>query len=133
MILNSLRTCILLCIGAVQSLKYDPAFVDYNMNINQTATNALDYAASWDGHTYFPSPSNWRFPVYTIILDKWFNGNPSNDDANGTVYEFDFYETGLRNGGDIQGVVDSLDYLAGMGVKVGLFNTDERLYRLTFD
>lgn len=112
------KACLLLFAVSVLALQYDPAFVDYNFNVNQTATNILDYSAEWPGHTYTASPSNWRFPVYTIILDKWLNGNPSNDDANGTVYEFDFYETGLRNGGDIAGVVDSLDYLSGMGVKV---------------
>lgn len=118
MSLSSWKVLVFLCINAALALKYDPAFVDYNFNTNQTATNPLDYSADWPGHTYNPSPSNWRFPVYTIILDKWLNGDPTNDNANNTVYEYDFYETGLRNGGDIQGVVDSLDYLSGMGVKV---------------
>lgn len=108
-----------LCLLAfVQAAKYSAEMAPWNMNTNVTATNVLDYNSTWEGHTYTPSPDNWRFPVYTIILDKWLNGNPSNDNANQTVFEYDYYETQLRNGGDVQGLVDSLDYLQGMGVKV---------------
>jgi alpha-1,3-glucan synthase len=46
------------------------------------------------------------------------NGDPSNDDANGTVFEHDPTSNQLRHGGDLAGMVDSLDYLQGMGIKV---------------
>ena len=46
------------------------------------------------------------------------NGDPTNDDANGTQYEQDITQTSLRHGGDIKGLQDSLDYLQGMGIKV---------------
>lgn len=36
-----------------------------------------------------PSPVNWRFPFYTLMLDRFINGDPSNDDANGTAWEHD--------------------------------------------
>lgn len=55
------------------------------------------------------------------MLDRFVNGNPTNDDANGTQFEFDPTQTQLRHGGDVQGLKDSLDYLQGMGVKVGVF------------
>jgi alpha-1,3-glucan synthase len=42
----------------------------------------------------------------------------SNDDANGTAYEHDLISNQFRNGGDVKGLVDSLDYLQGMGIKV---------------
>ncbi|KKY35779.1 putative glycosyltransferase family 5 protein [Diaporthe ampelina] len=51
------------------------------------------------------------------MLDKWVNGDPSNDNANGTLFEQDVWSTQLRHGGDIQGLVDSLDYIQGMGIK----------------
>lgn len=53
-------------VGAVTALKYDPAFVGYNLNENQDAVSPLDYSGTWANHTYFASPSNWRFPVYTV-------------------------------------------------------------------
>ncbi|RDW72846.1 hypothetical protein BP6252_06753 [Coleophoma cylindrospora] len=94
-----------------------PEYVDYNLNTNQSATSVLDYWGEWEGHTFTPSPANWRFPVYSIMLDRFVNGDPENDNANGTLFEHDIASNQIRNGGDIQGLVDSLDYLQGMGVK----------------
>lgn len=102
------------------AFKYDPDFVDYNLNTNQDATNARDYSGKWEDHVFNPSPSNWRFPFYTLFLDRFANGDPTNDNANGTVYEQEVLGTQLRFGGDVQGLVDSLDYIQGMGIK-GLY------------
>lgn len=109
---------LLLAAPVAQALRYDPAYAEYNLNTNQQAVSPLDYSGERDGHTYHPSPENWRFPFYTVMLDKWVNGDPSNDNANGTLFEQDVWSTQLRHGGDIQGLVDSLDYIQGMGIKV---------------
>ena len=45
------------------------------------------------------------------------NGDPSNDNANGTHFEHDPMQTQLRHGGDLRGLVDSLDYIQGTGAK----------------
>ncbi|EXJ83816.1 alpha-1,3-glucan synthase [Capronia coronata CBS 617.96] len=102
------------------AFRYDPAYVQYNLNQNQTAVDPLDYWGEWSGHEYTPSPSNWRFPFYTLFLDRFVNGDPSNDNINGTSYEHDPNSNQMRHGGDIQGLLDTLDYLQGMGVK-GLY------------
>lgn len=103
----------------VHGLKYTLSEVDYNLNVNKTATNPADYwVAERKNHTYHPSPDNWRFPFYTVVLDRFVNGDPSNDNANKTLFETDMMSTQIRNGGDLQGLVDSLDYIAGMGIKV---------------
>lgn len=78
----------------------------------------MSYWGEWENHTFNPSPSNWRVPFYTVLLDRFANGNPTNDDANGTQFEHDLTQTQLRHGGDIKGLQDSLDYLQGMGIKV---------------
>ena len=103
------------------ALIYDPQQVLYNLNTNETATDPLDYWGQWENHTFNPSPSNWRMPMYTLMLDRFANGDPTNDDANGTQYEHDVTQTQLRHGGDISGLQDSLDYLQGMGIKVSGF------------
>ena len=59
-------------------------------------------------------------PFYTLMLDRFVNGDPSNDDANKTAWEHDLTGTQLRHGGDIKGLQDSLDYVAGLGIK-GLY------------
>lgn len=109
---------LLVAAGLVQALRYDPAFEEWNLNQNQHAINPLDYAGTRTGHEYTASPDNWRFPFYTVMLDRWVNGDPSNDNANGTLFEQDVWSTQLRHGGDVQGLVDSLDYIQGFGIKV---------------
>lgn len=100
------------------ALRYDPTEVDWNLNTNQASTDPLQYSGAWENHDFHPSPSNWRFPFYTLFLDRFVNGDPSNDDANGTLFEHDVTGTQLRHGGDVAGLVDTLDYLQGMGIKV---------------
>jgi alpha-1,3-glucan synthase len=103
--------------AVANGLRYDAAYEAYNLNMNKEATDPLDYSAERPGHTYFPSPDNWRFPFYTLFLDRLADGDPSNNDINGTVYEQDVTSNQLRHGGDLRGLVDSLDYIQGMGMK----------------
>jgi alpha-1,3-glucan synthase len=101
----------------VDALRYDSEFTDYNLNTNTTATDPLDFWGERTGHIYTKSPDNWRFPTYTIFLDRWVNGDPTNDNANDTLFEHDPGSNQMRHGGDLQGLVDSLDYIEGMGIK----------------
>jgi alpha-1,3-glucan synthase len=102
------------------SWPYDEAYLDYNLNENKTATNPAEYWGEWPNHEYHPSPKNWRFPFYTLFMDRFVNGDPTNDNINGTQFEHDLDSTQMRHGGDVAGLVDTLDYLQGMGIKVGL-------------
>lgn len=99
---------------------YDESLVSYNINENETATNPVDYWGEWPNHEYFPSPENWRFPIYTLFLDRFVNGDPTNDNVNGTLFEHDLSSNQMRHGGDVAGLVDTLDYLQGMGIKVSI-------------
>jgi len=67
-----------------------------------------------------------------LFLDKFVNGDPRNDDANGTVFEHDIMGNQLRHGGDLKGLVDSLDYIQGLGIKVSLLciNMRDACYRI---
>jgi alpha-1,3-glucan synthase len=71
------------------ALRFQEQFSQYNLNQNETAVDVMDYYGAWDNHTFHPSPSNWRMPFYTLFLDKFVNGDPTNDDINGTVFEHD--------------------------------------------
>ncbi|KAJ5420316.1 hypothetical protein N7465_002835 [Penicillium sp. CMV-2018d] len=107
-----------LLVTTVTAWPYDEAYLDHNLNTNKTATNPADYWGTWPGHEgkYYPSPDNWRFPFYSFFLDRFVNGDPTNDNANGTTFEHDVDQR-IRHGGDVAGLVDSLDYLQGMGIK----------------
>ena len=104
--------------GLVVASPYREDLVDYNLNVNQTAESPLNYYATRPNSTYTPSPANWRaLPIYTILMDKFADGDPSNNDYFGTMYENDWRETQLRYGGDLKGLVSKLDYLYGMGIR----------------
>jgi alpha-1,3-glucan synthase len=115
----------------VTGLRYAPEFARWNLNTNQEAIHPLDYSGTWENHTYNKSPTNWRFPVYTLFLDRWVNGDPTNDNANGTLFEQDITSTQFRHGGDMQGLIDSLDYIQGFGIKVSDMPFDYTHFKFT--
>jgi alpha-1,3-glucan synthase len=118
--LKTMRLLTFLCLLPLTlAAPYDEKLIDYNINTNKNAQSVLDYDTTRLNQTYTPSPQNWRaLPVYTILLDKWADGDPSNNDYFKTVYEYDWRETQLRFGGDLRGLRAKLDYLYGMGVRV---------------
>jgi alpha-1,3-glucan synthase len=105
---------------SVSAAPYNETYAAWNLNTNQNAQSPMDYDTNFIPDSYFPSPDNWRFPFYTILMDKFADGDPSNNDFFGTMYEWDWRETNLRYGGDVKGLQSKLDYLAGMGIK-GIF------------
>jgi glycosidase len=61
-----------------------------------------------------PSPQSWRdITVYQIVTDRFFNGDPSNDNLGGS---YDPSDGSRTHGGDFQGLQEKLDYIAGLGV-----------------
>ncbi len=54
--------------------------------------------------------------VYLIMPDRFANGDTSNDTTRDTAEGLDRSGFNGRHGGDIQGVIDHLPYMAGLGV-----------------
>ncbi|MCL9806502.1 glycoside hydrolase family 13 protein [Flavobacterium amniphilum] len=54
--------------------------------------------------------------VYLIMPDRFANGNPNNDSTVDTQEKGDRKNPGGRHGGDIEGIVQNLDYLQSLGV-----------------
>lgn len=96
---------------------YNETYASYNLNTNKNAQSPLDYDTDFTPSSYFPSPSNWRIPTYTILMDKFADGDPTNNDYFQTPFEWDWRETNFRYGGDLAGLEARLDYLVGMGIK----------------
>ncbi|KAF2665711.1 putative alpha-1,3-glucan synthase [Microthyrium microscopicum] len=113
------RPLLWIILGSLQclALRYDPLQVGFNLNENQSAVEPKDYWGQWDNHTYNPSPKNWRFPFYALTIDRFIDGDPTNNEANGTVFEHDWMSNQFRAGGDAAGLLSDLDYLEGMGIK----------------
>jgi glycosidase len=53
--------------------------------------------------------------IYQVMPDRFANGNPANDNVAGLAEKADRNNGGGRHGGDIQGIIDHLDYIAGLG------------------
>ncbi len=53
--------------------------------------------------------------IYQIMPDRFANGDPSNDSLPAMADKLNRKEGGGRHGGDIAGVIQHLDYIAGMG------------------
>lgn len=54
--------------------------------------------------------------IYLITPDRFANGDPSNDEVETMKEGINREEPFGRHGGDIQGMIDHLDYLAGLGL-----------------
>lgn len=112
-------TVLLSILPAVLALRWHPKDAGYNLNENQTADEPKDYWGEWANHTFHPSPKNWRFPFYVLTLDRFLDGDPTNNDADDSPFEHHWLTDQFRFGGDVEGLLGDLDYIQGMGIKVG--------------
>ena len=70
----------------------------------------------------YPSPKNWAGEiVYSILVDRFNNGNPENDLANTAGFQknnnIDYSKIPkYKHGGDLEGIIKRLDYLKDLGV-----------------
>jgi glycosidase len=53
--------------------------------------------------------------IYQVMPDRFANGNPANDSVPGMANKLNRISGGGRHGGDIQGIIDRLDYIAALG------------------
>lgn len=53
--------------------------------------------------------------ILNLMPDRFANGDPRNDSVPALAEHADRRAPGGRHGGDIQGIIDHLDYIAGMG------------------
>ncbi|BAC88314.1 cyclomaltodextrin glucanotransferase [Gloeobacter violaceus PCC 7421] len=55
--------------------------------------------------------------IYFIVVDRFFNGDPDNDDGpDPSLYDPERQDWGKYWGGDLQGIIEKLDYLQQLGV-----------------
>ncbi len=54
--------------------------------------------------------------IYLVMPDRFANGNPDNDNSADTYQKVNREDGHARHGGDIQGLVNKLDYLKELGV-----------------
>lgn len=54
--------------------------------------------------------------IYLLMPDRFANGDPSNDSTEDTLEKVDRENLHGRHGGDLQGMIDHLDYIADLGM-----------------
>ena len=62
---------------------------------------------------HVPSPAWGEQVIYFVMTDRFADGDRSNDDQ--MKGEFDPTNPGKYSGGDLQGIIDRLDYIQGLG------------------
>lgn len=66
------------------------------------------------GELHIPSPERWEDQIiYFVMIDRFNDGDPSNNDQGADEYD---PEDGSKfQGGDLQGIIDQIDYIQGLG------------------
>src|SRR5437868_2931028 len=65
------------------------------------------------GPLHVPSPAWEEQVIYFVMTDRFANGDKTNDDQK--KGEFDPADINRYSGGDLQGIIDKLDYIQGLG------------------
>ncbi|WP_119396418.1 alpha-amylase family glycosyl hydrolase [Salinibius halmophilus] len=87
-----------------------------------TVENGLVASAQKGLHIFAESEQGktaWQWQganIYFVMTDRFANGNEQNDNAYGRVTDDNRDNIGTFHGGDLQGVIEQLDYLAELGI-----------------
>ncbi len=84
------------------------------------AGNKVVATHAWQVHAREPGSARRRGfdasdAIYLVTPDRFANGDPGNDTMEGLLQSADRAQPGGRHGGDIAGIRQHLDYIAGMG------------------
>ncbi|MBO0949296.1 glycoside hydrolase family 13 protein [Fibrella forsythiae] len=88
----------------IQFLKNGKSVLTYQYELKEREANS----AQRQGYTAADA-------MYMITPDRFANGNPANDNMPGMIEPASRTGIDTRHGGDIQGIVDHLDYISNMG------------------
>ena len=108
------RTTLLLAVVRIAiASPYTEENSRWNVNF-ETSHVPEKYYGQWEGHSHFPSPSDWRaLSIYQLVTDRFADGDPRNNEA--LHGGFDVRDMTFRHGGDFVGLQGKLDYIKGLG------------------
>lgn len=88
----------------LEFIKDDERVASYEYDLHERSTNSAERAG------FGPADV-----MYLITPDRFANGDPTNDTVSEYVDGYDRAAPYGRHGGDLQGIIDHLDYLESMG------------------
>ncbi len=89
---------------SIDFMKAGEAVYSYNFELKQREPNSR-----------YREGLNASDAMYLLMPDRFANGNPELDDQPGMLERANRRHPSGRHGGDIQGIVNNLDHIAGMG------------------
>lgn len=120
-------------LGAQEKVIIDPELQAQTISVKDTITEGIKELSvtiiDGDGNTFTLTAEievkkrqyvddldfDWdEAVIYFLLTDRFYDGDPSNNDPNGHNYDTSHPET--YHGGDFQGIIDKLDYLKKLGI-----------------
>lgn len=89
-------------------------------NIEFTSGRKVQYVYNYELHERGRNSKLRKGPdasdaIYLLMPDRFANGDPTNDDMPGMLEKADMNNPDGRQGGDIKGIIDHLDYIKSLG------------------
>ncbi|MBU0677327.1 MAG: hypothetical protein KJ626_04350 [Verrucomicrobia bacterium] len=107
---------LLIIVAVCCASPWTPENAAWNVNLNPDGSDPSRYYGDWPGHSYFPSPGDWRqIPIYQFITDRLADGDPANNELDYGGY--DLFKVDSRHGGDFKGIQNRLPYIKSLGYK----------------
>lgn len=107
-----------LVLGADSALTFTWNATTHRIGLSSDALTG-DYTAADDALVAAPVRQGTNEQFYFVLTDRFANGDSSNDtgglSGDATVTGLDPSDKGFYHGGDIQGIIDRLDYIQSLG------------------
>lgn len=109
----------------------NPNFIFVTINTQKVNTNEIDFIFKLKDQSTFIQKYELRErrknsalrksfdssdTIYLLMPDRFANGNRSNQNDNNTTEKYNRELPGGRHGGDIEGIIQNLDYIQSLGV-----------------
>ncbi len=109
----------------------NPNFIFVTIDTQKINTNEIDFIFKLKNQSTFiqkyelrerrkDSASRKSFDssdtIYLLMPDRFANGNRNNDNDSNTIEKYNRELPGGRHGGDIEGIIQNLDYIQSLGV-----------------
>lgn len=96
---------------------FEPGNYVFNLEANNGAVEQMSYELrERDENSKNRKGFDSTDAIYLVMPDRFANGDTSNDAVDSMKEKANRSEKGGRHGGDIQGIIDHLDYLEDLGV-----------------
>lgn len=88
----------------------------FTITLNNPSNEIYEYEYQLNQKTPRTRGFSSQDMIYLLMPDRFANGNPGNDNVEGMLEESGRANPDGRHGGDIQGIINHLDYIKNLGI-----------------